>query len=158
MGSGLPEAVGACLANDRKLTTCLIGDGSLMPNVQELQTIAHHNLPIKIFVINNCGYLSVRHTQDAFLDGRRVGTGDSEENDISWPRIEAVARCFGLPFLRISRRENAEKVISTALNLAGPVLCEVVCPKDQEMRWKQGYKQEGGRFVPQTLDCMEESS
>ena len=154
MGSGLPEAVGACLANGRKLTTCLIGDGSLMLNVQELQTIKHHALPIKIFVVNNNGYLSVRNTQDAFLEGRRFGTGG--EGDISWPRIEGLVRAFAIPFLRVSERPKAEGVICAAFNISGPVICEVICPSDQEMRWKQAFKREGDRFIPQTLDNMEE--
>lgn len=158
MGSGLPEAVGACLANGRKLTTCLIGDGSLMLNIQELQTIAHHRLPIKIFVINNMGYLSVRNTQDEFLEGRRFGTGESATNDISWPRIEGQARAYGIPFLRLSQRERAESVIGAALRITGPVLCEVITPPDQEMRWKQSFKKFGDRFVPQPLDVMTESS
>ena len=156
MGSGLPEAVGACLANARKLTTCLIGDGSFMLNVQELQTIFHHKLPIKIFVINNGGYLSVRNTQDAFLEGRRFGTGGA--GDISWPRIEGIARAFAIPFLRLSVKEQAKSVICAAMNISGPVLCEVICPSDQEMRWKQAFKKEGDRFIPQTLDVMEESA
>src|SRR6185369_7911132 len=75
MGSGLPEAIGACLANGRKLTTCLIGDGSLMLNLQELQTIATHQLPIKIFVVCNGGYLAIRQTQKAFQEGRYYGVG-----------------------------------------------------------------------------------
>ena len=157
MGSGLPEAVGACLANGRKLTTCLIGDGSFMLNVQELQTIFHHKLPIKIFVINNGGYLSVRNTQDEFLEGRRFGTGKSEENDISWPRIEGLSRAFAIPFLRLSEKAKAESVIGAALRITGPVICEVICPPDQAMRWKQAFKKEGDRFIPQTLDHMESS-
>ena len=67
MGSGLPEAVGACLAGNRRRTICLVGDGSLQLNIQELQTILHHKLPVKIFVLCNEGYTSIRATQDGFL-------------------------------------------------------------------------------------------
>jgi acetolactate synthase-1/2/3 large subunit len=120
MGSGLPEAVGACLANGKKLTTCLIGDGSLMFNIQELETIRNLNLPIKIFVLNNNGYLAIRHTQDAFLEKRYCGTGWP---DISLPRLSRVAECFGLRY----------QVDAIELTLAGddPVLCEVHTPDDQ---------------------------
>ena len=156
MGSGLCEAIGACFASDGGLTTCLIGDGSLMLNIQELQTIRHHKLPIKIFVVSNKGYLSVRHTQDAFLEGRRFGTGCYEANDISWPRIEAQARSYDIPYMRISALPNAESVIGACLRIPGPVLCEVMCPEDQAMRWKQKFSKEGDKFVPHTLDDMEE--
>ncbi|MGP1675915.1 MAG: thiamine pyrophosphate-binding protein [Burkholderiales bacterium] len=157
MGSGLPQAVGACLANDRSLTTCLIGDGSLMLNIQELQTIAHHRLPIKIFVLNNGGYLAIRHTQDAFLDGKRFGVGSSRENDISWPHVEDMAHAFDIAYMRVFERRAVELVISAALSRSGPVLCEVICPPNQAMRWKQGFKRDGDKFIPQTLDTMEES-
>lgn len=156
MGSGLPQAVGACFANERALTTCLIGDGSLMLNLQELQTIAHHRLPVKIFVLNNGGYLAIRHTQDAFLGGRRYGVGSSKQNDISWPRIESLADAFDIPYLRVFERRGAEELITAAITSAGPTLCEVICPPYQSMRWKQAYKRDGDRFVPQTLDAMEE--
>ena len=119
MGSGLPEAVGACLANGKKLTTCLIGDGSLMFNIQELETIKNLDLPIKIFVLNNNGYLAIRHTQDTFLEGRHCGTS---EPDISIPSLRAVASCFGLRY---------ETQAELALAGEDPVLCEVITPSGQ---------------------------
>jgi acetolactate synthase-1/2/3 large subunit len=127
-----------------------------MLNLQELQTIKHHKLPIKIFVINNQGYLAIRHTQDGFLEGRHYGTGHGNP-DISWPRIENIARAFEIPFLRIPEREGAEEIIGAVLDLSGPMICEVICPHDQDMRWKQNFVKEGDRFIPQTLETMCES-
>lgn len=129
MGSGLPEAVGACLANDRKLTTCLIGDGSLMLNLQELQTIATHRLPIKIFVINNGGYLAIRQTQKAFQDGRYYGVGGE---DLEFPDLADIAEAFRIDLWR-------ESLMKEMLAVPGPALCEWKCPSDQKMV-RQGYQ------------------
>lgn len=135
MGSGLPEAIGACFATGRKLTTCLIGDGSLMLNLQELQTIATHNLPIKIFIIMNGGYLAIRHTQRDFQDGRYYGVGGE---DLQFPRNAHVAKTFGFHFTRTT---------SSALKREGPVMCEWLCPHDQPML-RQGFKD--GKALPLT--------
>jgi acetolactate synthase-1/2/3 large subunit len=89
MGTGLPESIGACFANNRKRTICTIGDGSLQLNIQEFQTIVHHNLPIKIFVMNNRGYLAIRHTQREFLDSNYVGS--CPEGSLTLPDFVAVA-------------------------------------------------------------------
>ena len=154
MGSGLPESVGACLANGRKLTTCLIGDGSLMLNLQELQTIYHLGLPIKIFVINNQGYLAIRHTQEGFLENHNTGVGGPKDESLSFPEIQRLAAAFKLPYFRIFRNENAKEIIARVLDGPNPVICEVICPPDQEMLWKQSFKKEGDKFIPQTLDNM----
>lgn len=126
MGSGLPESIGACFAAGKKLTTCLIGDGSLMLNLQELQTIATHRLPIKIFVINNGGYLAIRQTQKAFQDGRYYGVGGS---DLEFPELWRVGYTFNIP---------VTKSTETALEFDGPVICEWLCMPNQPMV-RQGY-------------------
>ena len=140
MGSGLPEAVGACFANGRKLTTCLIGDGSLMLNLQELQTIATHKLPIKIFVISNGGYLAIRQTQKTFQEGRYFGVGG---DDLEFPKLVRAAATFGIRFTRKT---------SGALHHDGPVICEWKCPHDQPML-RQGFKD--GKPLPLTEMVLE---
>ena len=157
MGSGLPEAVGACFANWRMLTTCLIGDGSLMLNVQELQTIRHHDLPIKVFVLNNRGYLAIRDTQDSFLGKRHNGVGGADDPSLSFPEVARIAAAFKIPFYRVTKRAGAEEVIGMILDQGGPTICEVQCPQDQKMRWRQGFAEVDGKMVPQTLDNMVES-
>ncbi len=149
MGSGLPESVGACLANGRRLTTCLIGDGSLMLNVQELQTIKHHELPIKVFVLNNSGYLAIRHTQEGFLGSRFAGTG---EPDLSFPSVRGLARAFEIPYLSLDHPYD-EEALGMILDAPGPFLCEVITPKDQKMV-RQGFKEENGRFQALPLSEM----
>jgi acetolactate synthase-1/2/3 large subunit len=149
MGSGLPEAVGSCLANGRKLTTCLIGDGSLMLNLQELQTIKTLNLPIKIFVISNGGYLAIRHTQKAFLGGRYYGS------EMEFPAWYKVAEAFGIAYCWCDSIESAKQSIDWALHKGDPMIVEVLCPPDQPMLWSQGYQDNGdGTFSPKDLNEM----
>lgn len=140
MGSGLPEAVGACFANGRKLTTCLIGDGSLMLNIQELQTIKTNRLPIKVFVINNGGYLAIRQTQKAFQDGRYYGVGG---DDLQFPRIRDVAETFRIPYTTKT---------DVALLTDGPCICEWLCDNDQPML-RQGFRD--GKPLPLTEMVLE---
>lgn len=155
MGSGLPEAIGACIANGRKLTTCLIGDGSLMLNVQELQTISTHKLPIKIFVINNGGYLAIRQTQKAFQEGRYYGVGSP---DVEVTNLVRVAYAFGITYSLAPNmsypcpQEKLSASIEPVLAYDGPVLCEVQCLTDQPML-RQGFKD--GKPLPLTEMVLE---
>lgn len=155
MGSGLGEAIGACLANGRKLTTCLIGDGSLMLNVQELQTISTLKLPIKIFVISNGGYLAIRQTQKAFQDGRYYGVGG---DDLQFPSLTMVANTFDITFAlapKMTRECHADKLqyhLENVLGYEGPVLTAVECATDQPML-RQGFKE--GKALPLTEMVLE---
>ena len=83
MGYDLPAAIGACFAIGKKDVVCLAGDGSLQMNIQELQTVAHNRLPVKLFVLNNSGYISIRQTQEAFFEGRYVGCGSGQRRQFS---------------------------------------------------------------------------
>ena len=144
MGSGLPEAVGACIASNRRLTTCLIGDGSFMFNMQELATISHHELPIKIFIISNDGYLAIRHTQDAFREGRHYG---SEGHDLSFVDIPPLAAAFLISSYQMNwDDELPEGLFDDPL----PAIIEVHCPFDQQM-----VRQKFIDGKPQPLSDME---
>ncbi len=149
MGSGLPEALGACLANGGQITTCLIGDGSLMFNLATLETIRNLNLPIKIFVLSNGGYLAIRHTQEGFLDKRYHGT---KAPDISIPSIGKLAWALNLPYLQL-RDPYDEEQIGLLLDSPDPVLCEVITPSDQKMV-RQGFREENGKFTALPLSEM----
>jgi len=144
MGSGLPEAIGACFANERKLTTCLIGDGSFMLNLQELATIVHHKLPIKIFLIDNGGYLAIRHTQDAFREGRHYGV---DNRDLSFPDFSWIAAAFGIHYYDM---DWDEELPDGTFDAEYPALFRVRCPKDQQM-----VKQAFVNGQPQPLSQME---
>lgn len=153
MGSGLPESIGACFAHGSKRVICLCGDGSMQLNVQEMQTLVHHKLPIKIFLSNNSGYLSIRGTQDGFLDGRHVGSDAS--GGMSLPDFKRVADAYGIQSTTArNHRELAEKIRWT-LEQPGPALCELIIPRDQELAPRLGFnKKPDGTFAPRPLEDM----
>ena len=153
MGTGLPESVGVSLASGRGEVYCLIGDGSLMLNLQELETIRHLDLPIKIIVFNNYGYLAIKHTQQAFLGGRYYGT--DPQNGISIPTIDRIASCFNLPFLRVIGIEQMGDAINCIVDHDGALLVEIQVPEMQSMLFQQGYHQTSdGTFKPADLSEM----
>ncbi len=151
MGHDLPAAIGAAVAADGKRVICLAGDGSLQMNIQELQTVVHHQLPIKLFVLNNGGYLSIRQTQTNFF-GRQVGA--TPESGVSFPDAVAVARAYGLP------AERMEEVAFRAqlrgiLEREGPVVCEVMLDRTQSFEPKlTSRKLADGRLVSSPLEDM----
>lgn len=124
MGYDLPAAIGCAYAYPGKRVICLAGDGSIMMNLQELQTIAGNKLPIKIFVLNNKGYHSIRQTQQNFFPDNVVGCG--LESGLSFPDFEKLASAFGLEYLRCSRHEDLDGSINGTLAVPGPALCEVM--------------------------------
>jgi acetolactate synthase I/II/III large subunit len=121
MGHDLPSAIGAAVARKGKRVICLAGDGSIMMNLQELQTIVHNRLPVGIFVMNNGGYLSVRMTQKNFF-GRHIG--ESRESGISFPNFESVANSFGLPAFTLEG-EHFTDLLEKIVSMEGPWLCDV---------------------------------
>lgn len=123
MGYDLPAAIGACFANGQKDVVCLAGDGSIMMNLQELQTIIHYNLPIKLFVLNNDGYISIQQTQKNFFEGRM--TACTTKSGVSLPDFIKVGEAFGLQTKVIESTDNLVQKINEVLNTQGSVLCEV---------------------------------
>ena len=107
MGYDLPAAIGAAFADPNRRVICLAGDGSIQMNVQELQTIVHHHLPVKIFVLNNSGYLSMRMTQSGFF-GRL--TGESASSGTSLPNMVKVGCAYGIPSIRIDRESQFSQI------------------------------------------------
>jgi acetolactate synthase-1/2/3 large subunit len=154
MGYDLPAAIGAAVAlPDKERIICLAGDGSLMMNLQELQTVSGLKLPIKIFVLNNAGYHSIRQTQHNFFPDNVVGCG--EDSGLSFPDFEKVAGAFTLPFCRIQKHEELEDAIGWALTGRGPVLCEVMLDLAQGFAPKlSSRKLEDGRMETAPLDDM----
>ena len=151
MGYDLPAAVGAAVARDGARVICMAGDGSLQLNIQELQTIKHHQLPIKLFVLNNGGYLSMRSTQSNFF-GRL--TGSSPESGISFPDFVKVGCAYGIPSMRIDRAADMPKV-QAALDQPGPALIEVMLDRAQEFEPRLKSKQlPDGKIVTPSLEDM----
>lgn len=121
--------IGACMANDRKTTIVITGDGSLQMNIQEFATIKHNNLPIKVFIFNNNGYLLIRHTQKNFMEGRFVGEGPS--SGVWCPDSLEIAKAYGIKGVRIDNVDEVEDKIKEVLEYDGPVICDVMTPEWQ---------------------------
>jgi acetolactate synthase I/II/III large subunit len=124
-----PAGIGACLANNKKRTIVITGDGSLQMNLQELATIKHNNLPIKVFIFNNNGYLLIRHTQKNFLGGRLLG--ESPENGVWCPDSIKIAKAYGIKGVRINSVDEVDEKIKEVLDHDGPVVCDVMTPEWQ---------------------------
>jgi acetolactate synthase-1/2/3 large subunit len=121
--------IGACLANDRKETIVITGDGSLQMNIQEFATIKHNKLPIKVFILNNNGYLLIRHTQRNFMDDRFIG--ESPKTGVWCPDSLEIAKAYGIKGVRISGVDKIEDKIKEVLSYDGPVVCDVMTPEWQ---------------------------
>lgn len=123
MGWCLPAGIGACIGRDRKSTVLVTGDGSFQFNSQELVTIWHNKLPLKIFVFNNGAYESIRATQNNLFDGRVVGA--DAKSGVGIPDFKKLAKVFDFPYFKIQKNSECNKKISNVLKTKGPVLCEV---------------------------------
>ena len=155
MGYGLPAAIGTCIGGNRMQTICLEGDGSIMMNLQELQTILTNKLPIKIFMINNSGYHSIRITQsNLFSEHSKVGIGE-ESGDLSFPDFKKISEAFGYPYYSACSNKEMKEVVDKVLPLDGPVFCEIFT--DTEQRWepKSSTKRlEDGTLVSPPLEDL----
>ncbi len=153
MGYGLPSAIGACFAADKKEVICVTGDGSIQMNLQELQTIVYHKLPIKIFLLDNQGYISIRNTQKAFFNGYFVGA--SKESGLGLPNMVRIARAYGIEALTINNHEELETQISKALSYPGPILCNVKLNPEEEMYPKlSSLMKDDGTMVSKPLEDL----
>lgn len=140
MGYGLPAAVGLCIAGGRRETVCLEGDGSIMMNLQELQTIVTNRLPVKVFLINNSGYHSIRITQsNLFSEHCKVGIGP-ESGDLSFPEFSKIAAAFDMPYFCAHSNAEAEKAIEAALAVPGFAFCEIFTDTAQVWEPKSSAK------------------
>ena len=151
MGYDLPAAIGAAVAQNGKRVICLAGDGSLQMNIQELQTLAQFQLSVKLIVLNNNGYLSIRTSQKGFF-GDTVG--ESPESNVSFPDMQKIAKAYGLPYKRLSTK-NFNNTLNKALNTDGPVVIEVMLDPAQGFEPRQSSRQlPDGRIVSAPLEDM----
>ena len=139
MGYDLPAAIGACMADHSQDTILLTGDGSIQMNLQELQTIIHHQMPIKIFLINNGGYHSIRQTQKNFFGEPLVGIG-ADSHDLSFPDMEKLAWAYGYPYVKACHNSQLGEAIVRTLSMEGPAICEVFVSTDQNFEPKSSAK------------------
>lgn len=139
MGYGLPAAIGTCIGGGRKETICLEGDGSIMMNLQELQTIVSNRLPIKIFLVNNSGYHSIRITQTNLFNKNFVGIGP-DSGDVSFPEFKKIAEAFDLPYYSAHSNSEMRAVVDKVLALEGPAFVELFTDTTQVWEPKSGAK------------------
>lgn len=153
MGYDLPAAIGACIASGKEPTICLAGDGSIMMNLQELQTIVSLQLPIKIFILNNSGYVSIFQTHHNFFNGVEVGAGP--KSGVSFPDFQRLCEAFGLPYQRCLAHDQLEHDITLTLTTDGPSVCEVILDENQLFAPKLASKQlPDGTMVSPPLEDM----
>jgi len=129
MGYALPGAIGAYAASSSPVCA-VIGDGSIMLNLQELETIKHQKMPIKIIVINNDMYAVIRKRQNDLFRTRTIGTDES--NGVSSPNFKDVAKCFGMQYFHIKTSKELNCGLEKLFKMDGPVLCEVGAVTNQE--------------------------
>lgn len=153
MGYGIPAAIGACFANGGKRVVCLEGDGSIQLNIHELQVIKHYNLPIKLFVFTNDGYLSIRNTQKNLFDGRYVASNGV--SGVSCPDIVKIAKAYGLPAIKINNHSQMKAKIEQVLRSSGPIVCDINSVRDLVLTPKlMTKKTQDGKFVSPPLEEM----
>lgn len=154
MGFCLPGAIGVCIASGKKPVVCVTGEGSLQMNLQELQTIWQNRLPVKLFVINNQGYHSIRQTQQNYFGEPLVGVGE-ESGDLSFPDLEKLIPAYGFPYRSIHTSEELQEKIEEVLNFDGAIVCEVFVTKYQKTEPKTSAKKlPDGRMVSAPLEDM----
>lgn len=155
MGYGLPAAIGTCLGGGNRNTICLEGDGSIMMNLQELQTIISNKLPIKIFLINNNGYHSIRITQNnLFSEHAKVGIGP-ESKDLSFPDYSQLAKAFGYPYFKAHSNTEMKDVVDEVIAMEGHAFCEIFTDSEQVWEPKSSTKRlEDGTLVSPPLEDL----
>lgn len=155
MGYGLPAAIGTCIGGGRRETICLEGDGSIMMNLQELQTILTNRLPIKIFLINNNGYHSIRITQNnLFRHHTKVGIGP-ESGDLSFPEYRKIAEAFGYQYFCAHSNAEMKVIVDEVLKIEGPVFTEIFTDTEQVWEPKSSTKRlKDGTLVSPPLEDL----
>ncbi len=158
MGYDLPAVIGAYFGAIRvhgKLDRiiCLAGDGSIQMNIQELQTIVTHQIPAKIFILNNTGYHSIRQTQHNYFPDNIVGCGN--ESGLGFPDFSKLAFAYGIPFRKIEKHSDLSRLIVETINSPGPQICEIILDLKQQFAPKlSSRKLEDGRMISSPLEDL----
>lgn len=153
MGWCLPGAIGACIANNKKPTILVTGDGSLQFNIHELGTISYYSLPIKIFVFSNNGYKSIRDTQNNLFQGRLVGADN--KSGVSNPDFKVLSKAYKIKYLTINNNKEINTKIIQALKTNGPILIEVnIAPNQERLPRIATYRRSDGTLESRPLEDM----
>ena len=153
MGTGLAETIGVFKSHNFKFHICIIGDGSFIMNIQDLQTIVQEQINVKIIVINNNGYQAIRNTQNEFLDHRLYGT--HPDWGLKMPSIESISNGFNVDYIKLIKNQNLNSSIDMITNHSGPLVVEVVIDENQKPLFRQKFiKNNNGTFSPTDLSDM----
>ena len=153
MGYGLPAAIGAAFADAGRTVVCFEGDGSIQMNIQELQTLLNYKLPVKLFVYNNGGYLSIKTTQRAFFNGRFMGS--EAGSGVILPSFEKIAAAYGLPYFRLKNNQVLDAKLPEIFETEGPALVEVMLDPFEKLGPKAASKKlPDGTMVSAPLEDM----
>lgn len=153
MGYGFPAAIGACVEEKGKRVICLDGDGSFQMNLQELQTVVYNKLNLKILYLNNNGYHSIRQTQTNLFKGQPL-VGVCDGNGVSFPDMEKIAWAYGIPYIKVTKIEDIEKLLK-AMETDGPLFAEIVVDVAQNFAPKLSSKVlPDGKIVSPEIDDM----
>jgi acetolactate synthase-1/2/3 large subunit len=153
MGFGIPASIGACIAGGRRRTICVDGDGGFQLNIQELATIAHLQLPIKFFILNNDGYASIRASQASFFGAPSIGC--SEATGVELPDFRKVAQAYGLTSATIEDQRDLRAEVRRVLSMPGPVVCDVkVIPDEIRAPRVTSVQRPDGSFISKPLEDL----
>jgi len=153
MGNAVPGSIGVCIAGGKRRTLCVDGDGGFQFNIQELETIARLNLPIKFFVLNNDGYASIRASQTNFFGSPQVGC--DSRTGLTVPDLCKVAASYGLQAARISSQANLREDVRRVLAMPGPVVCDVqVIPDEVRAPRLSSMQRPDGSLVSKPLEDL----
>jgi acetolactate synthase-1/2/3 large subunit len=151
MGYGLPAAIGACFANNKEPLICLEGDGSLHMNIHELQVVYQHQLPIKIFVFNNDGYLSIKITQKSFCNN--LLSLSNASSGLTLPSYKKIAQAYNIPYKAIKSNKDLQHQVDKCFEINGPQIIEVfVDPNEFHEPKVMAQIDDNGNFIPGELE------
>lgn len=156
MGYGLPSAIGASFALNKSPVVCMEGDGSLQMNIQELQTMVHHSLPVILFVINNDGYISIKITQQNFFNGYEVASG--KDSGVSFPSLRKISDAYGIQYYSINSNSEIEETLTEIFSkeIQTPIICEIFTHSNEKHEPKVVHKgiDSDGKIIPGDLSNM----
>tara|TARA_A100000164_G_scaffold179567_1_gene159580 strand:- start:741 stop:2519 length:1779 start_codon:yes stop_codon:yes gene_type:complete len=155
MGWGLPAAIGAYYSNKyiKSNIICISGEGGFQMNIQELATIMHNKIPMKIFIFNNGGYLTIKQTQILGFSGRIMGA--DKKSGISFPNYEKISRAHSIEYKRLTRHKNLENEIKKILKSKKAFICELIMnPNEEQIPKAVNRRNEHGISIPAKLEDM----
>ena len=152
MGYNLPAVIGVWAADKNRRSICITGDGSFQMNIHELATIAHNNIPAKIFVMDNQGYHAIRTTQKTFFNGRLIGEG--KQTGISFPDLKMIAAAYHIRYFCAQTITDLPKTIKQTLASKGAAICSIRLPYWQDIITVSSKKMKNGTMVSRPLDDM----